>query len=275
MAPGDDAVIGVETHGEVTFVRLARRVLGWPVYWTGCYLVDGLLLDCGPPATVAELLDFLAGRRVVGLAITHHHEDHMGAAYELGTRLGLAARIHPAGLGFLERGFEQQFYRRLAWGRASRVPARPLGPSFEGERLRFEMIETPGHSPDHACFLVRERGWLFTGDLFIAERLRFLRADEDLTQLIASLELAASLPVDAVFCAHRGLVRDGVGALRRKAGHLGALREAIRDGLRRGRSEAEVARHVVGREGLFSYLSLGHFSARNFVRAVASSLPGR
>lgn len=275
MEAGDGAVIEVETHDEVTFVRLARRVLGRPMYWTGCYLVDGLLLDCGPPATVPELLDFLSGRRVAGLAITHHHEDHMGAAYELGARLGLAARIHPAGLGFLEHGFAQEFYRRLAWGRASRVPAEPLGTEFESARLRFEVVETPGHSPDHACFLVRERGWLFTGDLFIAERLRFLRADEDLTQLIASLELAASLPIDTVFCAHRGLVRDGVGALRRKADHLSALREAIRDGLKRGRSEAELTRQVVGREGFFSYLSFGHFSARNFVRAVARALPGR
>lgn len=274
MAQGDAQVIEVETHGEVTFIRLARRVLGRPMYWTGCYLADGLLLDCGPPATVPELLDFLAGRRVGGLAITHHHEDHMGAAYELGARLGLRARIHAAGLHYLEHGFAQQFYRRLAWGRAARVPADRLGPTFEGERLRFEVIATPGHSPDHACFFARERGWLFTGDLFIAERLRFLRADEDLAQLIASLQLAASLPAGSVFCAHRGLVRDGVAALRRKADHLSALREAIRDGLRRGRSEAELARQLVGREGLFAYLSFGHFSARNFVRAVAGSLPG-
>lgn len=267
-------MIAVETHGELTFVRLARRFLGRPLYWTGCYLADGLLIDCGPPATVRELLDFLDGKSVAGLAITHHHEDHMGAAYELGARRGLTARIHPEGLAYLEHGFAQEFYRRLVWGRAARVPAEPLGASFEGERLRFEVVPTPGHSRDHACFLVRERGWLFTGDLFIAERLRFLRADEDLTQIIDSLELAASLPADTVLCAHRGVVHDGVAALRRKADHLRGLREAIRDGLQRGRSEAELVR-LVGREGFYSYLSLGEFSARNFVRAVAGTLPGR
>lgn len=262
-------MIEVETHGEIVFVRLARRVLGRPMYWTGCYLVDGLLLDCGPPATVPELLAFLEGRRVAGLALTHHHEDHVGAAYELGARRGLAARIHPSGAAFLEHGFAQEFYRRLAWGRAPRVRAEPLGPSFEGERLRFEAAHTPGHSPDHACFLVPERGWLFTGDLFLAERLRFLRADEDLTALIDSLDVAAALPASEVFCAHRGPVRGGALALRRKADHLRSLREAIRDGLARGRSQAELARTLVGRESWMSYLSLGHFSARNFVRAVA------
>ncbi len=267
-------MIAVETHGEVTFVRLARRVLGGPMYWTGCYLADGLLLDCGPPATAAELLSFLDGRRLEGLAITHHHEDHMGAAPDLVARRGLPARIHPLGLGFLEHGFAQEFYRRLAWGRAPRLRAEPLGEAFEGRALRFEVLLTPGHSPDHACFLARERGWLFTGDLFLAERLRFLRDDEDLVSLIASLERAAALPAGEVFCAHRGPVRGGVQALRRKAEHLRALRESIRDGLRRGRSEGELARRLVGREGFLSLLSGGRFSARNFVRAVAREALG-
>lgn len=262
-------MIAVETHGDVTFVRLARRVLGAPIFWTGCYLADGLLLDCGPPATALELLAFLEGKPVEGLALTHHHEDHIGAAGALAARRGLQPRIHSLGLGPLERGFEQQFYRRLAWGRASRLRAEALGDTFQGRRATFEVIATPGHSPDHACFLARERGWLFTGDLFLAERLRFLRADEDLTGLIASLEVAAALPAETVFCAHRGPVRGGVAALRRKAQHLTALRESIRDGLARGRSQVELTRRLVGREGYLSLLSAGHFSARNFVRAVA------
>ncbi len=262
-------MLQVETHGDVTFVRLARRVLGRPMFWTGCYLVDGLLLDCGPPVTAPELLDFLGDRPLEALCLTHHHEDHMGGAAALVARRGLPVRAHALGLDFLAQGFEQQFYRRLAWGRAARLRAESLAGAFEGRRLRFEPVLTPGHSPDHVCFLAPERGWLFTGDLFLAERLRFLRADEDLTALIDSLDHAASLPAGEVFCAHRGPVRGGVEALRRKAEHLRALREGLRDGLRRGRSEAELTRRLVGREGYLSLLSGGHFSARNFVRAVA------
>jgi glyoxylase-like metal-dependent hydrolase (beta-lactamase superfamily II) len=99
--------------------------------------------------------------------------------------------------------------------------------------------------------------------------LRYLRSDEDLSQLIESLRRVARLPAKRVFCAHRGPVRGGVEALRRKADHLEGLRERIRTELQRGVGEREIARRVVGAEGLMTFLSLGHFSARNFVRAVA------
>ena len=47
-------MIRAEALGEITFFRMARRLMGWPAYWTGAYLVDGLLVDCGPPATARQ-----------------------------------------------------------------------------------------------------------------------------------------------------------------------------------------------------------------------------
>jgi glyoxylase-like metal-dependent hydrolase (beta-lactamase superfamily II) len=256
---------------DVTFVRLARTLGGRPIYWTGAYLVGGALLDCGPPATAPELLRALDGRRVDALLVTHHHEDHMGAAALLTARRGLVPRIHADGVARLEGGFPQEAYRRFAWGRPPRVRAQALGAEEAVGPFRFEVIPTPGHSLDHACFFERDRGWLFTGDLFLAERLRYLRDDEDLHALIASLEALARLPMRRVFCAHRGPVRDGPAALRRKAERLSTLRERVRELLAQGRPEREVARRAVGREGLLTWFSLGRFSARNFVRAVARS----
>jgi glyoxylase-like metal-dependent hydrolase (beta-lactamase superfamily II) len=262
-------MIRVESEGDVVFFRLARSLAGWPAYWTGAYLVGTALIDCGPPATAAELLGALEGRRVDALLVTHHHEDHMGSADVLAQRRGLVPKIHPLGVPLVEEGFPQQAYRRLAWGRPPRVRAEALGPEVAVGALRFEVIFTPGHSPDHACFFERERGWLFTGDLFLAERLRYLREDEELEPLIASLETVGRLPLTRVFCAHRGPVRDGPAALRRKAEGLRTLRERVRELLAQGLPESEVARRVVGPESFLTWFSRGRFSARNFVRAVA------
>jgi glyoxylase-like metal-dependent hydrolase (beta-lactamase superfamily II) len=256
-------------HRDVTFFRLARTLAGRPLYWAGAYLVGGALVDCGPPATAPELMRALDGRRVDTLLVTHHHEDHMGAAGLLGQHRGLVPRIHASGVSRLERGFPQEAYRRLAWGRPPRVRAQALGAEETAGPFRFEIIPTPGHSVDHTCFFERDRGWLFTGDLFLAERLRYLRDDEDLSALITSLESVARLPVRRVFCAHRGPVRDGPAALRRKAEHLSTLRERVRELLAEGLPEREVARRAVGREGFLTWFSRGRFSARNFVKSVA------
>ncbi|PYQ04953.1 MAG: MBL fold metallo-hydrolase [Acidobacteria bacterium] len=249
-------------------LRRARTLVGRPVYLTGAYLVGDALVDCGPPVTARELLRALEGRRLDSLLVTHHHEDHMGAAALLIERRGLVPRIRASGVERLEHGFPQEAYRRLAWGRPPRVRALALGAEEKVGPFRFEVIPTPGHSPDHACFFERDRGWLFTGDLFLAERLRYLRDDEDLAALIASLEAVARLPVRRVFCAHRGPVRDGPAALRRKAERLSTLRERVRELLAQGLPEHEITRRAVGREGFLTWFSLGRFSARNFVRSV-------
>jgi glyoxylase-like metal-dependent hydrolase (beta-lactamase superfamily II) len=119
------------------------------------------------------------------------------------------------------------------------------------------------------CLFEPERGWLFTGDLFLAERLKYLRSDEDLVLLIESLERVVRLPLRAVFCAHRGPLADGPAALRRKAEGLAALRDRVRELLAEGLPEAEIARRAVGPEGWLTWASFGRFSARNFVRALS------
>ncbi len=262
-------MIRAETLGEITFIRMARVVLGRPLFWTGAYLVDGLLLDCGPPATARELVRFLEGRSLDGLVLTHHHEDHVGAAPLLAAVRGVAPRVHASGIPLLADGFVQELYRRVVWGRAPRFTAEALGGEVATRSLRVTVIPTPGHSIDHVCLFEASRGWLFTGDLFLAERLRYLRSDEELGELIDSLQAVARLPAREVFCAHRGPVRGGVAALARKAEHLRALRGRVLDLLGQGLPEPEIARRAIGPEGPMTWLSRGGFSVRNFVRSIA------
>ena len=109
-----------------------------------------------------------------------------------------------------------EFYRRLVWGQPGDVAVESLGNVVETERYRFEVIPTPGHCPDHVCLFERDEGWLLSGDLFIHERVRYLRSDEDISGTLRSLRLALALQPRLLVCSHAGLVQDACRALARK-----------------------------------------------------------
>jgi glyoxylase-like metal-dependent hydrolase (beta-lactamase superfamily II) len=138
-----------------------------------------------------------------------------------------------------------------------------LGP-FEAE-----VIAAPGHAIDQVAFHVRERGWLFSGDAYVVERVRVLRGDEDFAAALATLERLAALEVEALFCAHRPVYAGGGAALARKLAHLRRIESEVRELAARGMGRAAIARRLGSRatRGV-ELFSLGDVSSRNLVRSI-------
>ena len=101
------------------------------------------------------------GVRIVRVLETHTHADHVSGHGRLALERGIAVAIHPAA--------EPEF---------------PFEPLHDGDRVELggvvlRVVHTPGHRPEHCCFLVgdRSRGdepWLvITGDsLFVGDAAR-------------------------------------------------------------------------------------------------------
>ncbi len=160
------------------------------------YLLPGekgfLLVDAGPSRKVAELLRFLRARGISPGAIkyillTHHHEDHVGAAASLAEITGAKLIVHRAAEQALSEG------RVLSTGRPANGCVRlVLGvyAFFQGVRKEFEpirfsrqdvllegdddeflpsigirgrILHTPGHTRD-SLSVVLEDGSAFVGD---------------------------------------------------------------------------------------------------------------
>ncbi|MDQ1634052.1 MAG: hypothetical protein QOJ32_861, partial [Frankiaceae bacterium] len=96
----------------------------------------------------------VGGRKVVAIACTHAHDDHVNVAPELGRRFGAPVLLNPAD--------------DVLW-RMAHADARPDGELADGQRLevagtRLEVLVTPGHAPGAVCFHAPELGAVFSGD---------------------------------------------------------------------------------------------------------------
>ena len=261
-------MLTTSAHSPFTRIRLARTFFGRSLYEVSAYLVDGLLIDCGPPHTAPELVAWLQNQVVHQVINTHHHEDHSGANKKLAEVLGLPLAAPSAAIPLLADFPRLEIYRRVVWGQPIGVQVQPLGRMVETELYRFRIVETPGHCSDHVCFFEERQGWLVSGDLYIHEHAHYLRLDEDLQSMIESLRRVLELQPKLLICAHTGLVPDAIGALERKLPYWDSLRAETCRLYQSGLSLREITDILLRREGIMTRVSRGYISKINLIRAL-------
>jgi len=267
-------VILCSDYGDVRYFRMARTFLGRAIYWTGVYFVDGLLIDSGPPNLARDVRTLAGELRVRQCVTTHHHEDHSGNNGVLASELRITPLAHRFAVARLAQPeAHPQLYRRVAWGARPAARVEPLSDRLDTPSFQFKVIHTPGHAADHVALFERDRRWLFSGDLYLAPKLRYLRADEDVYAMIASLRRVLALEPEVLFCQHRGRVEHGAARMRQKLTFLVELGEQIHELHGRGWSEAAIARALPGNDLAWRIWTGGDFSKRNFVRGFLRKSP--
>jgi glyoxylase-like metal-dependent hydrolase (beta-lactamase superfamily II) len=269
-------MIAVENIGEVRGFRLARSILGHGLYFTAAYWVDGLMVDTGCYYTVAELVAALQGLRVDRIVNTHSHEDHIGANAAISRKFGSEILAHPLAIPVLATPQKQKHlnpYQIVMWGYPEPSSASPLPATIETPHHTFNVIHTPGHSPDHVCLYEPREGWLFGGDTYIGGRDRALRDDYNIWQIIASLKALSRLDVHLIFTGSGNVRKNGSAALKEKIDYLENLGGQALELHRKGLSCRRVRRKLFGRELLIAYVTLGKFTGRHLVRSFIEHRP--
>jgi glyoxylase-like metal-dependent hydrolase (beta-lactamase superfamily II) len=264
-------MLRITPFGDVTRLDLARTLAGRGRYWTTAYLIDDMLVDSGCARSAAELVAALNDTPLSRIVNTHTHEDHIGANGPLQRQHnGLEILAHPLGLPVLADpcGTQPlQPYRRFMWGWPEPSQGKPIpdGGVIETANYCFQALYTPGHSSDHLCLYEPERGWLFSGDLYVGGRDRALRADYDIWQIIASLKRVAALPLNLMFPGSARVRENPTQALGDKITYLEELGAAVLTLDRKGWGVSAIVRALCGGPLFLEFFTLGHFSRRQLV----------
>jgi glyoxylase-like metal-dependent hydrolase (beta-lactamase superfamily II) len=141
----------------------------------GCWEVGGILVDPGPESSLGRLIEQLGDERPRALLLTHIHLDHAGGAGALVRRWpDLEVYVHERGaphlvdprrlLASAKRLYGAQMER--LWGEVVPLPESNVRPLYGGEVvLGCEVAHSPGHASHHVCFLHRDSGRAFVGDV--------------------------------------------------------------------------------------------------------------
>jgi len=263
----------VTTYEGVTQLRLSREMDGRPLYWTAVYLVDGLLIDTGPAYTGEELVAYLAEQPPQLVVNTHYHEDHVGANRLIQETFGCTIYAPEASRALIGEHLPLYPYQELVWGYPEPSLTLPLPPIITTERHTFHVLSTPGHSYDHICLLEPEEGWCFTGDLFVGERVKTLRPEEDIGQTIASLRELASWPAKrlTLFSGTGRIFPEGHRSIQSFLQYITELAAKVMAYHQAGQSPGEIVLALFGREDPMAAMTNGQFTVENLVRSLIAS----
>lgn len=215
---------------------------------TNTYLVGSTelaVIDPGPrdDKHLADILAAAGGRPITHILITHTHRDHVDNAAALARETGALTCGHsrseaargsiadsPSGTEFVDIDF---------------MPDVPMdhGDTVKGADWALQALHTPGHAPDHLCFALVGRDFLFSGDHVMAWNTTVVAPPEGrMADYLASLQLLLDRPESIYLPGHGGRIEDAQRMVKAYLLHRRWREQAILGAIRGGLSSVrEVA----------------------------------
>jgi len=237
-------------------------ILKLPIHF---YQVDDLLIDTGSFTMAKQGEEYLTGSGIRCAAITHIHEDHAGMASFIDMNLGVPVYLKEE--DHAEAGMRSSipFYRKMVWGNRGAFKAQAMPRFLETEKHRIEVLDAPGHHPNHVVFHEKEMGWLFTGDLFVSTRQKVAFKDENISDSIDTIKRMLKLDFDTIFCAHSGVKDRGKERFRQKLQYFEDIQGQALELMQKGMDLRSATKTLFPKKDLWEIVSRGEWSAYRMV----------
>lgn len=226
------------------------------------------MVDTGFPGVASAMRDVITNLRPRGAFLTHHHEDHAGNVQQL-VQSGVPVAMDVETLAHIQQPGRIGLYRHFTW-KAMRPFTAAVTPFADDE---LSLVPTPGHCRNHHSVWDAETGTCFTGDLYLGVKVRVAHSYENPRAHVQSLRSIVARCPARVFCAHRGLIDNGVAKLRAKADWLEELIVRVEARLDNGCSIREIRAELLGPLGSTHFISRGDYSPVNLITAIRDTRP--
>ncbi len=262
-------------HGIRGF-KLGWSLAGPPLMTVYCYIFDHIMMDAGQSHMVKEALAIARENQVNQLFLTHHHEDHSGNGAMIHKKLGIQVFGHPLTVEKLKKPYGILPYQKYVWGSTTPLAVSVFSGATETSLGKMVSIHTPGHARDHVVYFLPEKGVVFSGDLYLGDRIRYFRADEDMGTQIDSLKKIAKLDFATLLCSHSPRPHKGRQHIQTKLDYLENLYGNIIRQWKTGMTEKEIFRVLKLKENYFiKYFCFGNVSMLNGVKSAIQHYEGR
>jgi endoribonuclease LACTB2 len=219
---------------------------------TNTYLVGRgkkrLLLDTGSGLeaympVLEEALARVGCDGLEGIVLTHAHPDHIGGVDQVRAHFGelpVYKRPWPSEKGLAGPGGGVSPVSVAEPDRQAhcRLEAIDHGDVVETEGARLRAVYTPGHAPDHLCFVLEEEQNLFSGDNVLGVGTTVIPGGSgDLGDYMDSLERLRAEAPRQIYPAHGPRIESGVAKIEEYIAHrlererqiVAALAAGLRD----------------------------------------------
>jgi len=246
---------------------------GQPLMWVSSFLIDGILIDCGHQHAKDEFLKTLDFDYIEKSVLSHHHEDHFGATFDLINRYNIPVFGNKETAFLINMPIRIPPERMLTWGKPKpcKINELPNLNEIKTSKGSLKIIPSPGHCNNLISFFHKKKKFLFATDAFIDKRQSILFNWENPNLMTQTIEKFKSLHPKYIFSANSNIfTTEDLDELLLYWNEIKIRSIELYDS---GIKPRNIMKQIFGRETSLKRATKGDLSRENLVRSLIGLEP--